>query len=162
MTFSEIHGVEGAAGSMGDAIVARFDGAEDGVQRLAFDREFVRISRRIAGLEMLVNVPTPSFRGVALQALAGGGFRVVMRHADPGLDVVLAEAPDDADVIADWRRFGRLTGLALLVEDPEGRVRTLEEAGPSTPSARRYGSALKSRRPRFLAMRAVGCEASTA
>jgi hypothetical protein len=160
MTLEQFAGEASFAAYEDGAVTARCGRSEDGVQRLAFDRAFVRISRRIAGLETLVNVPTPSFRGVALQSLPAGGFRVIMRHADPGLDVVLAEAPDDADVIAEWRRYGRLTGLALLVEDREGRVRTLEAAGEPAPAPRRYGSSLKARRPRFLATRTVGVEAA--
>jgi hypothetical protein len=128
------------------------------MQRIAFNREWVTIGRRIAGLETSVNVPTRSYRGVALQAFGEGGFRIMMRHVDPGLDVALAEAPDDAEVIADWRRFGDLMGLPLLVEDTQGRVREVPDGRAVMPAARRYGSPLKNRRPRFLAMRLPGSE----
>jgi hypothetical protein len=135
------------------AVMARCARSEDGVQRVVLSRDWVAIGRRIAGLETSVNVPTQSYRGVALQAFGEGGFRIVMRHVDPGLDVALAEAPDDSEVIADWRGFGRLTGLPLLVEDAEGLVREIADDRPCRPFGRRYGSPLKLRRPRFLAMR---------
>jgi hypothetical protein len=141
------------------AVMARCVRSEDGVQRIAFGREWVTIARRIAGLETSVNVPTRSYRGVALQAFGEGGFRIVMRHVDPGLDVALAEAPDDAEVIADWRRYGSLTGLPLLVEDAAGRVREIADGRSAGPQPRRYGSPLKQRRPRFLAMRETGAAA---
>jgi hypothetical protein len=140
------------------AVTAQCLRSEDGVQRIAFGREWVTIARRIAGLETSVNVPTQSYRGVALQAFGEGGFRIVMRHVDPGLDVALAEAPDDAEVIADWRKYGSLTGLPLLVEDASGRVREVADGQVSKPQPRRYGSPLKQRRPRFLAMRTMGFE----
>jgi hypothetical protein len=139
-----------------EAVTAQCRRAEDGVQHIAFSREWVTIARRIAGLETSVNVPTQSYRGVALQSFGEGGFRIVMRHVDPGLDVALAEAPDDAEVIADWRQYGRITGLPLLVEDLEGRVSQIAEDSLNRPAPRRYGSALKLRRPRFLALRCVG------
>jgi hypothetical protein len=138
------------------AVTARCLRSEDGTQRIAFGREFVTIARRIAGLETSVNVPTQSYRGVALQPFGEGGFRIVMRHADPALDVALAEEPDDAEVIADWRKFGSLTGLPLLVEDAAGRVREIADGRAAQPQPRRYGSPLRRRRPRFLAMRTAG------
>jgi hypothetical protein len=150
--------MQAAAGR--EAVTARCGRAEDGVQRIAFGREWVTIGRRIAGLDTSVNVPTQSYRGVALQAHGEGGFRIVMRHVDPGLDVALAEAPDDAEVIADWRRYGRMTGLPLLVEDVDGRVREIADAPVMRSAPRRYGSPLKLRRPRFLAMREMGSKAA--
>jgi hypothetical protein len=154
-------GVEQAASGR-KAVTALCGRAEDGVQRIAFGREWVTIARRIAGLETSVNVPTESYRGVVLQAAADGRFRILMRHVDPGLDVAIADAPDDAEVIADWRRYGRMTGLPLLVEDAEGRLSALEELRPVKPAERRYGSPLKLRRPRFLALRETGCAATSA
>jgi hypothetical protein len=139
-----------------ETVMAQCVRAEDGVQRIAFGRDWVTIARRIAGLETSVNVPTQSYRGVVLQSFAEGAFRIVLRHVDPGLDVALAEEPDDAEVIADWRQFGRITGLPLLVEDVDGRVREIVDGAAMRPATRRYGSALKLRRPRFLAKREMG------
>jgi hypothetical protein len=157
MAFDETSG--DPAGEACGAMTARCERSEDGVLRLAFGRDFVTFVRRIAGLDMCVNVPTQSFRGVALQSLPDARFRIMLRHADPGLDVMLAEAEDDSDVIADWRLCGRIAGLPLLVEDAEGRVRALEPEPAQPAVQRRYGSPLKARRPRFLARRSMGSDA---
>lgn len=136
--------------------VAACDRAEDGVQRVAFGRKVVTVSRRIAGLETKVNIPTSSFRGVTLKAARDGSFDIVLLHVDPGLSVPLSHAPDDAEIIAIWRGFGRLTGLPLLVEDADGRLQPMTEDRPARPASRRRGSPLKTRRPRFLAHRVAG------
>jgi hypothetical protein len=141
--------------------VAACGRAEDGVQRVAFGRDVVTVSRRIAGLETKVNIPTSSFRGVTLKAAHDGSFDIVLLHVDPGLSVPLSHAPDDADVIASWREFGRLTGLPLLVEDADGRLQPMIEDRPSSPAPRRLGSPLRTRRPRFLAARAAGVSGPT-
>ncbi|MGL4240437.1 MAG: DUF6101 family protein [Beijerinckiaceae bacterium] len=129
-------------------------------QRVEIGAEWVCIRRTIVGLETWVNVPTQSYRGVALRRSASGHFEVAFLHVDPALDVILCRAPDDADVIALWRRHGRAARLPLLVEDSDGRLQPLPEAPPAGPAARRYGSALKLRRPRFLARRPAGLAAS--
>jgi hypothetical protein len=130
--------------------------AEDGMQHVALGREVVTVGRRIAGLATTVNIPTQSFRGVALQAARDGSFAITLLHVDPALSVLLSHAPDDADIIAVWRRFGQVTGLALLVEDADGRLQAMTEERPWPPKPRRRGSPLRARRPRFLARRATG------
>ncbi len=138
------------------------DRAVDGARNVALGREVVTVGRRIAGLDARINIPTRSFRGVALKALRDGSFEILLLHMDPGLSIRLAAAPDDADVIALWRLFGRRTGLPLLVEDADGRLQPMSEEAPAKPASRRRGSAVRSRRPRFLARRAVGRAGPTA
>ncbi len=124
--------------------------------RIAADREWVRINRKIAGLETWVNVPTASYRGVNLRAASEGGeFEIVLLHIDPSLELVLSRTSDDTDIIALWRRYAMMLGLALLVEDAEGRLQPVDEPGQYA-FARRAGSPLKERRPRFLNRRCVG------
>lgn len=130
--------------------------SEGGVKRVEVSSERICIRRTIAGLETWVNVPTQSYRGVALRAAADGMFEIALPHVDPGLDLVLARAPDDRDVIALWRRYGRMVGLPLLVEDMQGRLHAVPDAPEGVSSERRYGSPLKARRPRFLARRRSG------
>jgi Family of unknown function (DUF6101) len=125
-------------------------------RRIEVGRDLVCIRRRIAGLETRVNVPTSSYRGVTLRMTAGGQFEVALLHGDPSLDLVLARAPDDSDVIALWRRYGRMIGLRLLVEDAGGSLQPLDDGAPTVRAVRRSGSPLRSRRPRFLARRATG------
>jgi Family of unknown function (DUF6101) len=134
--------------------------AEDGLQHVEISDEWVCIRRRIAGLETRVNVPKQSYSGVTLRAAPGDRFEIVLLHVDPSLDVVLARAPDDRDVIALWRTFGRNIALPLLAEDADGRLRAMEETSPP-PQARRLGSALRRRRPRFLARREPGAATMT-
>jgi Family of unknown function (DUF6101) len=137
-------------------VIASCARSEDGVKRVEMGTEWICIHRRIGGLETRVNVPTQSYRGVTLRAAAGGLFEIALLHVDPGLDLVLARAADDTDVIALWRSYGRIIRLPLLAEDRDGRLQPMaEEAAPRT-AERRLGSSLKSRRPRFLARRFVG------
>jgi Family of unknown function (DUF6101) len=131
--------------------------SENGVQHIAVDREWIRISRRIAGLETWVNVPTPSYRGVTLRSADKcGQYEIVLLHMDPSLELVLSREKDDSDIIALWRRFAATLDLPLLVEDSEGRLQTVSDGIAAGPFERRNGSALKGRRPRFLSRRRVG------
>jgi hypothetical protein len=129
---------------------------EAGLLRIAADREWIRINRRIAGLETWVNVPTTSYRGVSLRAAGQSeAFEIVLLHIDPSLELTLARASDDTDIIALWRHYAASLGLPLLVEDGEGRLQPVEGADHG-PFTRRPGSPLKNRRPRFLARRHAG------
>jgi Family of unknown function (DUF6101) len=131
--------------------------AEGGVQRVKVSSAWVCLERRLAGMETIVNVPTASYRGVALRAEPGKlRFEIVLLHVDPSLEVVLLRAGDDADIIARWRGFGDMLDLPLLVEDEAGRLQPLENSREPRFFDRRHGSALKGRRPRFLARRRVG------
>ncbi|MGL5116683.1 MAG: DUF6101 family protein [Beijerinckiaceae bacterium] len=131
--------------------------AEGGVQHVKVSSAWVCLERRLAGMETVVNVPTASYRGVALRAEAGRSqFEIVLLHMDPSLEVVLMRAGDDAEIIARWRGFGSMLDLPLLVEDEAGRLQPLEDDCEPRFFDRRSGSALKERRPRFLARRQVG------
>jgi Family of unknown function (DUF6101) len=129
---------------------------EDGLKRIEIGVDWICIRRRIAGLETWVNVPTSSYRGVNLRAVAAGGlFEIVLPHMDASLEIVLIRTADDTDVIALWRDYARMLGLPLLVEDSQGRIQPLDDHGHLNPFPRRLGSPLKNRRPRFLARRSV-------
>ena len=131
--------------------------SEDGVKRVEISSEWICIRRRIAGLDTWVNVPTASYRGVSLRAIAEGGlFEIAMLHMDSSLEVVLARTADDTDVIALWREYARLLDLPLLAEDSHGRLQPIAGQEGAGPFARRSGSPLKNRRPRFLARRRTG------
>jgi hypothetical protein len=131
--------------------------SENGLQKIAVDRELIRISRRIAGLETWVNVPTPSYRGVTLRSSNHAGqYEIVLLHIDPSLELVLSRAHDDSDIIALWRRYAATLDLPLLVEDSEGRLQTVSDGMTNGPFERRNGSPMKGRRPRFLSRRRVG------
>jgi hypothetical protein len=125
-------------------------------RRIEIGGEAIRICRRIAGLDTWVNVPLRSYRGVTLRVAATGQCEIALLHVDPALDLVLARAPDDRDVIAVWRGYGRMIDLPLLVEDAAGRLQPITDRPAAVGARRRAGSALRNRRPRFLARRVVG------
>ena len=130
--------------------------AEDGLKRVEISADWICIRRRIAGLETRVNVPTQSYRGVNLRAIAEAGlFEIVLLHMDASLEIVLTRTADDTDVSALWRDYSRTLALPLLVEDNQGRLQPMEDHGHRSPFPRRLGSPLKNRRPRFLACRTV-------
>jgi hypothetical protein len=136
--------------------------AEDGLKRVEISAEWICIRRRIAGMETWVNVPTTSYRGVNLRAVAEGGlFEIVLLHMDPSLEIVLTRTADDTDVIALWRSYGQKLSLPLLVEDAEGRLQPMEGHVQVGPFSRRHGSPLKNRRPRFLARRKMNIVTET-
>jgi Family of unknown function (DUF6101) len=131
--------------------------SEDGLKRVEISAEWICIRRRIGGLETWVNVPTLSYRGVNLRAVAEGGlFEIILMHMDPSLEIVLTRTLDDTDVIALWRSYARKLALPLLVEDSHGRLQPMEDHAHLNPFPRRHGSPLKNRRPRFLARRSTG------
>jgi hypothetical protein len=84
----------------------------------------------------------------------------VLAHQDPGLALPLFLSHDADDVIAEWRSWGAVLGLPLLVEDEDGwrdlfvRLGALR-IGQLRPRRRRR-SALKRRRPSILLRRARG------
>jgi hypothetical protein len=128
---------------------------EDG--RVEIGSEWITIRRNICGIAARVNVPTRSYRGIALRAARDGNpFELALSHADANLEVVIARTNDDSDLIALWRSYGRLLALPLLAEDARGRLQAMEARGDELPFPRRHGSPLKNRRPRFLARRKVG------
>jgi Family of unknown function (DUF6101) len=138
-------------------VISECERAEDGVQQIVVHADFIRIQRRIAGLETVVNVPTQSYRGITLRTSdREGDFEIALVHLDPSLELVLARTRDDSDIIALWRRFAATLDLPLLVEDRDGRLQAVENTTTCGPFERRNGSALKGRRPRFLNCRRVG------
>jgi Family of unknown function (DUF6101) len=131
--------------------------SEDGLKRVEISAEWICIRRRIAGLETWVNVPTASYRGVNLRAVATSGlFEIVLLHMDPSLEIVLSRTPDDTDIIALWRSYAGTLGLPLLVEDADGRLQPVDDSARPGPFSRRFGSPLKDRRSRFLSRRRTG------
>ena len=130
---------------------------QESVRRVELSSEWICIWRHIGGLETRVNVPTQSYRGVNLRANPTSDlFEIVLLHMDPSLEIVLARTSDDTDIIALWRDHARTLCLPLLVEDQQGRLQPVEDASSTHPFARRYGSPLKNRRPRFLSRRHIG------
>ncbi|MEJ1157741.1 DUF6101 family protein [Prosthecomicrobium sp. N25] len=132
------------------------------------DRGQVRVRRRLpSGIPMVLSLPMRAFEGVAVRfepspGYSADGLRAVLelRHRDPALSVPLAIAEDARDVVADWRSWGRVLGLPLLVAEADASLTVVEErlgglsVQPAKPRRRR--SVLAQRRPRFLVRRQPG------
>src|SRR5262245_63350315 len=103
-----------------------------------------------------LHAPLATYRGVAIRMEPPAGetaatVAVVLEHSDPALSLTLYRAADGADVVAEWRAWGRALAVPLLVAEADGRLReTCERIGAvrvGTPAARRR------RRPSLAARR---------
>jgi hypothetical protein len=148
------------------ALPVRFaasDAAADGrVREIELHRERVVLRRSLRGMHMALNMPVSAFSGVALKLMAGEGgadahVAVVLAHKDPSLVLPLFVTREADDAFAEWRCWGEVLGLPLLVEDEAGlrepfaRLGSLRIARPRPRRRRR--SALKRRRPSILLRR---------
>lgn len=144
--------------------------ADGHARSVSLSREMVRIDRTVAGVAMRVAVPVRAYRGVALtlDADASGAlaYRLHLVHADRDLSIALEEAPDDRDIVADWRLWSRFFRLPALVERRSGAMEQADPAlgdlllGTGAPDRRVKGDG--KRRSRFLRRRKVGCAAGPA
>jgi len=138
--------------------------ADEQVREVELHRTRVVVRRSLAGMRMALNLPVSAFAGVGLRLLTGEGgaqAAVVLAHPDPGLALPLYVSAEADDAVADWRSWGAVLGLPLLVEREDGSWREpftrlgalrLGEVRPR----RRRRSALKRRRPSILLRRARG------
>ncbi len=138
--------------------------ADNHARSVSLSRDTVRIDRTVRGIAMRVAVPVRSYQGVALTLApdASGtlAYRLHLVHADRDLSVALDEAPDDHDIVADWRLWSRFFRLPALVERRSGSI---ERADPALGdlllgrgAADRRARGVGKRRPRFLARRKPG------
>ncbi|MCA0424287.1 MAG: DUF6101 family protein [Proteobacteria bacterium] len=95
------------------------------------------------------------YRGLLLRR-GGKGYEILLCHVEPGLSKRVETADDDTDIIALWRSIGRKLNLTLFAETDDGQIVQIEPMPALTALPRRYGSAVASRRPRFLARRRPG------
>ena len=110
-------------------------------------------------------VPLGVYTGVAVRMEPGrepGHVRVFLDllHSDPRLTVPLSAADDPQSAAADWREWGRILGLPLLVVAADGAViaplATLGALSMFPAKARRRPAHFRARRPRFLVRRKTG------
>lgn len=140
--------------------------ADERVRHVELFRERVVVRRSLAGMRMALNMPVSAFAGIALRLMPGKGaagpvVAVVLEHKDPGLTLPLYISSEADDAFADWRSWGNVLGLPLLVVDDEG---TLSEPFArmggvrieKVRSRRRRRSSLKRRRPSILLRRRPG------
>ncbi len=139
--------------------------ADGGVRDVAIDRRDIVIARRLAGVRMRIRLATRAYRGVVLAvAETSGGralFRISLLHADRDFDVVLHEAFDDRDVLAEWRYWGSFFGLPKFIERDHGELTGADQMigdvalGHAIP-LRRRGAAMSKRRGRLRLRRKMG------
>jgi hypothetical protein len=129
--------------------------ADGGARRVRVTRSGVLIARRVSGVDMMISVPLPAYKGVALDVVAGDDgaprYRLSLAHRDGDLDVLLAETQDSCDAAADWKFWSSWLSLPRI----EAANGDGSEAGPAL-RARRNNAAVWSRRPRFLTRRKGG------
>ena len=149
------------------ALPVRFtalDAGADGRSRdVELTRERVVLRRAVRGMRMAVNLPVTAFLGIALRlvpAQAGAPERatISLEHRDRGLSVPLFATSDWRDALAEWRLWGRVLRLPLLVADRDGGLRDafnclgLVRLGKPKLRRRRH-NAIRGRRPSILLRR---------
>lgn len=135
--------------------------ADRGRREVSISDAQVTINRRFQGIHMHLALAVSAYRGVALCLRSGAGdapvYQILLVHSDSEFSVVLDEALDDRNIIADWRLWARVLGLSALVEREIGHyevaVATPDSCAAESALPRRY-RALK-QRPVFLARRAL-------
>ena len=133
--------------------------ADDRRRSVLLSRDRVTIDRHFRGIAMRLSVPVSSYRGVCVgvRAAESGGFvyELKLAHRDPDLSVLLAEAPDESRIWADWRQSAGFFGLPALIERNDG-----PEAWGVFGATEGFGRRVKRRhRPGIVARRAVQPEA---
>jgi hypothetical protein len=139
------------------------------MRHIELHRERVILRRAVSGMRIALNVPVSAFLGIALHvdpSDAGERVAVSLEHRDPALSVPLFAATDSDDVVAEWRLWGRVLGMPLLMPGEDGslqeRCTRLGGVLLRKPSVRRRRrSAIKARRPRFLVRRKAGVARGT-
>ena len=138
--------------------------ADERVRQVELYRERVVVRRSVAGMRMALNMPVSAFSGVALRVLTGeGGTRasVSLEHQDPSLALPLFASVEADEAFAEWRAWGNVLGLPLLVAEDDGVLREpyarmgglrIDDVRPR----RRRRSALKRRRATMPLRRAIG------
>jgi len=138
--------------------------ADERVRQVELYRERVVVRRSIAGMRMALNMPVSAFSGVALRVLTGDGHAtasVTLEHKDPSLALPLFASTEADEAFAEWRAWGNVLGLPLLVSEDGGDLHEpfariggvrVDDVRPR----RRRRSALKRRRPTMSLRRSTG------
>ncbi len=134
--------------------------ADGGARRVRVTRRDILIARRFGGVDMKITVPVPAYRGVLLDVATGEAgapcYRLLLAHRDRDLDVVLGETGDSAAAAADWKYWAAGLELPRRAAANGDFAEVDAPAGEIAAQARRGGSSVRQRRPRFLALRKSG------
>jgi len=138
--------------------------ADERVRYVELTRERVVVRRSLAGMRMALNLSVSAFAGVALKVMMGedgaqASVTVVLEHKDPGLVLPLFVSTEADEAFAEWRSWGNVLGLPLLVEE-DGALREpfLRMGGVRIEASRprrRRRNAIKRRRPTMPLRRGV-------
>jgi hypothetical protein len=117
--------------------------ADERVRQVELYRERVVVRRSVAGMRMALNMPVSAFAGVAIRVQSGEGgaqASVTLEHKDPSLALPLFTSGEADEAFAEWRAWGNVLGLPLLVAEGDGVLRE--------PYARMGGVRIDDVRPR--------------
>jgi hypothetical protein len=145
---------------------AHDSGADGGVRDIELDRERVMFKREVRGIAMKIGVNIREFAGIALRTLPPEGevpaaVAIMLEHRDKGLTVPLFVAAEGDDAVAEWKSWGRVLGVPLLVAEADGALREPFRRigrlaiGQPAPRRRRR-AAIKWRRPSIMLRRKPG------
>lgn len=144
--------------------VASDAAADERVRHVELYRERVVVRRTLRGMRMALNLPVAAFAGVAIRVILGEGgtqaaVTVVLEHKDPALALPLFVSAEADEAFAEWRSWGNVLGLPLLVEDDGALREPFARMGgvrieASRPRRRRH-NAIKRRRPAMPLRRGV-------
>lgn len=138
--------------------------ADERVRQVELYRERVVVRRSVAGMRMALNMPVSAFAGVALRVQVGDSqatASVTLEHKDPSLALPLFVSAEAGEAFAEWRAWGNVLGLPLLVAEDDGVLREpyarlggvrIDDVRPR----RRRSSALRRRRPTMSLRRKAG------
>jgi len=140
------------------------DATADGrVREVELHRERVVLRRSLHGMPMALNMPVAAYDGISLRLMSGEDriLAIVLKHNDPALTLPLFMTSHPAEALAEWRAWGEVLGVPLLLAelDPTSRAANaqLGELHMERPRPRRRRrSALKARRPAILLRRTRG------
>ena len=114
------------------ALPVRFaasDAAADGrVRQIELDRERVVLRRAVRGMRMEVSMPVAAFPGVAMRMLPAEGESrppspSCSNTAIPRSRCRCSSAAEGDDAVAEWKAWGRVLGVPLLVAEGDGALR---------------------------------------
>jgi len=139
--------------------------ADERVRHIELHRERIVMRRSLNGMRMALNMPVSAYSGIAIRMTPGegelaGSVSVVLEHKDPSLALTLFVAAEADDAMAEWRTWGNVLGLPLLVED-DGKLREpfARMGGVRVEPVRmrrRRRNAIKRRRPTLPLRRLMG------
>jgi hypothetical protein len=145
---------------------ARDGGADGQIRQIELDRDRVVLMRAVRGIPMKVRLPVNDFRGVVMRTLPPEGAEpaavaIVLEHRDNALSVPLFVAPEGDDALAQWKAWGRVLGMPLLVVESDDSLREpfrrIGRVNAGALSARRKRrAAIRWRRPSILMRRKPG------